>query len=383
MTRSPVEGRWAWAEVDLDAVAHNVTVLRSVAAPAAVWAVVKADGYGHGAVEVARAALDAGAEGLCVALVQEGVRLREAGIDAPILVLSEQPPAQLPEAVRLGLVSTVYSSTQLDALVAAGAAGHRVQLKVDTGMHRVGCPPDQAVALARSIERQPGLVLDGVFTHLAVADEPADPNTARQLARFDTVLAELRAAGIDPGRRHAANSAGALAHPGARYDLVRVGIAVYGVEPGRGVEHLCRELRPAMSLRARVSHVKPVAAGERISYGLRHAFAHDTVVATVPIGYADGVPRRLFETHGEVLVEGRRCPIVGVVTMDQLMVDVGHDAEVRVGDQVTLLGTDGHQRIRPEDWAERLGTIGYEVVCGIAGRVARHHSRRGVVDSRS
>ena len=383
MTRSPVEGRWAWAEVDLDAVAHNVTVLRSVAAPAAVWAVVKADGYGHGAVEVARAALDAGAEGLCVALVQEGVRLREAGIDAPILVLSEQPPAQLPEAVRLGLVSTVYSSTQLDALVAAGAAGHRVQLKVDTGMHRVGCPPDQAVALARSIERQPGLVLDGVFTHLAVADEPADPNTARQLAQFDTVLAELRAAGIDPGRRHAANSAGALAHPGARYDLVRVGIAVYGVEPGRGVEHLCRELRPAMSLRARVSHVKPVAAGERISYGLRHAFAHDTVVATVPIGYADGVPRRLFETHGEVLVEGRRCPIVGVVTMDQLMVDVGHDAEVRVGDQVTLLGTDGHQRIRPEDWAERLGTIGYEVVCGIAGRVARHHSRRGVVDSRS
>ncbi|MCB9392413.1 MAG: alanine racemase [Acidimicrobiaceae bacterium] len=383
VTWSPAGERWAWAEVDLDAVVHNVAVLRAAVSPAAVWAVVKADGYGHGAVEVARAALDAGAGGLCVALVQEAARLRAAGIDAPILVLSEQPPDQLADAVRLGVVSTVCSTAQLDALEAAGAATHRVHLKVDTGMHRVGCPPEQAVALAQSIERRPALVLDGVFTHLAVADEPADPFTARQLARFDTVLSELAAAGIDPGRRHAANSAGALAHPRARLDLVRVGIAAYGVEPGRGVEHLCRELRPAMSLRARVSHVKPVAAGERISYGLRHAFAHDTVVATVPIGYADGVPRRLFETHGEVLVGSRRCPIVGVVTMDQLMVDVGHGADVRVGDRVTLLGADGDERIRPEDWAERLGTIGYEVVCGISARVARHHSRRGVVDSRS
>ena len=367
------DGRWAWAEVDLSAVAHNVGVLRAAVAPSAVWAVVKANGYGHGAVPVARAALDAGAAGLCVALVQEAAELRAAGFDAPILVLSEQPPAQAGEAVRLGLTSTVYSVAQLDALVDAGATHHRVHLKIDTGMHRVGCRPEEAVALAREITRRPGLVLDGVFTHLAVADEPADPYTARQLDRFDAVLAELAVAGTEVPNVHAANSAGGLAHARARYSLVRVGIALYGIQPGRGVEHLCTALRPALRLQARVSHVKTVAAGERISYGLRHAFARDTVVATVPIGYADGVSRRLFETHGEVLVGGRRCPIVGVVTMDQLMVDVGPSSDVRPGDVVTLLGSDGDERIRAEDWAERLGTIGYEIVCGISGRVARRH----------
>lgn len=294
--------RWAWAEVDLDAIAHNVGVLRRAVAPADVWAVVKADAYGHGVVPVALAALGAGAEGLCVALVQEAAELRAAGVDAPILVLSEQPVEQAEAAVRLGVISTVYSLAQIDALEAAGAAGHRVHLKVDTGMHRVGCAPDQAVDLAREITRRPGLRLDGVFTHLAVADEPADPFSTLQLDRFDAVLAELAAAGIDPGRVHAANSAGGLAHSRARHRLVRTGIALYGIAPGRGVEHLCHELRPALTLRARVSHVKPVAAGARISYGLRHAFATDTIVATVPLGYADGVPRRLFETHGEVLV---------------------------------------------------------------------------------
>ena len=367
--------RWAWAEVDLDAIAHNVGVLRRAVAPADVWAVVKADAYGHGVVPVALAALGAGAEGLCVALVQEAAELRAAGVDAPILVLSEQPVEQAEAAVRLGVISTVYSLAQIDALEAAGAAGHRVHLKVDTGMHRVGCAPDQAVDLAREITRRPGLRLDGVFTHLAVADEPADPFSTLQLDRFDAVLAELAAAGIDPGRVHAANSAGGLAHLRARHRLVRTGIALYGIAPGRGVEHLCHELRPALTLRARVSHVKPVAAGERISYGLRHAFATDTIVATVPLGYADGVPRRLFETHGEVLVQGRRCPIVGVVTMDQLMIDVGAGTDLRVGDVVTLLGRDGPERVRAEDWAERLGTIGYEIVCGLSARVARHHVR--------
>ena len=365
-------GRWAWAEVDLAAVAHNVSVLRSAAAPADVWAVVKADAYGHGVVPVSRAVLEAGAAGLCVALVQEAVELRTAGIDAPILVLSEQPPSTAGDAVRLGLISTVYSNEALEALVAAGARHHRVHLKVDTGMRRVGCRPDRAVELALEIVNDEAFVLDGVFTHLAVSDEPADPFTAAQLDLFDEVLDALRAAGVDPGRVHAANSAGALAHPRARRDLVRAGIALYGIEPGRGVEHLCRELRPALSLHARVSFVKQVRAGERISYGLRHAFAHDTTVATVPIGYADGVPRRLFETHGEVIVAGRRCPIVGVVTMDQLMVDVGAGAAVQVGDPVVLIGRSGDATVRAEDWAERLGTIGYEVVCGISRRITRH-----------
>jgi alanine racemase len=349
-----------------------------------VWAVVKANGYGHGAIAMARAAVEAGAAGLCVALVGEGIELRRAGVDAPILVLSEQPADTAGAFVHNDLTATVYSEGSV-ATLAAAAAGRShvaVHVKIDTGMQRVGAHPDDAATVVRAIlDRAPTLRLAGVFTHLAVADEPGDEFTATQLQRFDEVLARLR---LDPGLPddvaiHAANSAGALAHPAARRSLVRAGIAVYGVSPGHGVDDLCGELRPAMSLRARVSFVKPVAAGSRISYGLRHTFERDTIVATVPIGYADGVPRRLSATGGEVLIGGRRCPIVGVVTMDQLMVDcgpVGNGRDtVRPGDEVVLIGSQegpaGREHIAAEDWADRLGTIGYEIVCGIGTRVPR------------
>jgi alanine racemase len=394
---SPPGTRWAWAEVDLDAIRHNVEHLRSVVAPSALWAVVKADGYGHGATEVARAALDAGADGLCVALVQEAIELREADIDAPILVLSEQPLELADDIVRYRLMATVYTERFVDALAAAahvrGVDGLPVHLKIDTGMQRVGAKPDEIAAIAAAIAAHgSALVLVGVFTHLAMADEPDDEFTATQLERFDGALAELATlsdrvlAGTGPGRTdplvHAANSAGALAHPAARRSFVRAGIAIYGISPGPDVDDLCRGLRPALSLRARVSHVKPVVAGSRISYGQRHTFERDTTVATVPIGYADGVPRRLFAVGGEVLVGGRRCPIVGVVTMDQLMVDVGNvdgGWEVVVGDEVVLIGEqsgpEGLQRVAAEEWARLLDTIGYEIVCGIGPRVPRRHAR--------
>ena len=370
--------RWAWAEVDLDAIRHNVEQLRRVVAPSGLWAVVKADGYGHGAVAVARAALDAGAEGLCVALVQEGVELRTAGIDAPILLLSEQPLDQAPTILRHDLIATVYSPDTIEALAAAVCGAGRsdvgVHVKVDTGMQRVGVAPADAAALVdRVAAHAPRLRLAGIFTHLAVADQPDDPFTATQLARLDAVLAELGERA--PPLVHAANSAAALAAPAARRSFVRAGIAVYGVSPGHGVDECCDALRPALSLRARVSHVKTVRAGSRISYGLRHTFECDTVVATIPIGYADGVPRRLWAVGGAVLVGGQRCPIVGVVTMDQLMVDCGPGADVARGDEVVLIGaqdgTDGTERIRAEDWADALGTIGYEIVCGIGPRVPR------------
>jgi len=371
-----VSVRWAWAEVDLDAIAHNVGVLRAAAAPSAVWAVVKADGYGHGAVPVARAAIDAGAAGLCVALVQEGVELRRAGVTAPILVLSEQPPATLPELVDHGLTATVYSAPAVDALAAAAdAAGASVDVhvKVDTGMQRVGAAPDAVSGLVARVEqRAPHLRLAGVFTHLACADEPTHVANTEQLDTFERVLAELGAS--TPEQLHAANSAAALAIPRSRRSLVRVGIALYGISPGPGVDALAGGLRPAMQLKARVSHVKRVAAGSHVSYGWRHRFATDTTVATVPIGYADGVPRRLGtladRPGADVLVGGRRCPIVGVVTMDQLVVDVA-DAPVAVGDEVVLIGERDGERIRAEDWADRLGTIGYEIVCGIGPRVPR------------
>ena len=375
--------RWAWVDVDLDAIRHNVALLRATVAPSDVWVVVKANGYGHGALEVARAALDAGAGGLCVALVHEGVELRRAGIDAPILVLSEQPPDAASVIVANDLTPTVYTDGFIDALAAAaldaGRSDRTVHVKVDTGMQRVGAQPEAVTALVERIgEHSPMLRLGGVFTHLAVADEPGDEFTALQLGRFDEVLTTLGLA--EDVAVHAANSAGALAHPAARRSFVRAGIAVYGISPGHGVDDLCHDLRPALSLRARVSFVKTVRAGSRISYGLRHTFDRDTTVATVPIGYADGVPRRLSSTGGDVLIAGRRRPIVGVVTMDQLMVDCGPGAgvdgvPVAVGDEVVLIGEqdgpEGVQRIRAEDWADRLGTIGYEVVCGIGTRVPR------------
>lgn len=374
--------RWAWVDVDLDAVSHNVGHLRSVVAPSEVWAVVKADGYGHGAVDVARAAIRGGAAGLCVALSQEGVELRQAGIEAPILVLSEQPVAASNTIAESRLTPTVYTAEYVEALAhaarAAGVADLPVHLKVDTGMQRVGAAPADVPGLVESItDRRSPLRLEGIFTHLAMADQPDDPFNAIQVQRFDDVLTAL--GDSVPELVHVANSAGALAVPPARRSLVRAGIAVYGISPGHGVDDRCGALRPAMTLRARVSFVKPVAAGSRISYGLRHTFVRDTVVATVPIGYADGVPRRLSAVGGHVLVGGRRCPIVGVVTMDQLMVDCGPDAVVARGDEVVLIGAQdgprGPQRIRAEDWADALDTIGYEIVCGIGPRVARRTPR--------
>lgn len=362
--------RWAWAEIDLGAVAHNVGVIRRAAAPAGVWAVVKADAYGHGAPPVARAALAAGAAGLGVALTAEGVELRTAGISAPILVLSEQPPEDAPLLVAHHLAPTVSTAAGIDTLATAAIAAASdvgLHLKVDTGMHRVGARPEDAPALVQRIaDHAPALRLEGVFTHLAVADEPADPYTKEQLRIFDDVLAALP---VVPERVHAANSAGALAHPDARRDFVRAGIVLYGISPGPGVEDYCADLRPVLALKARVSSVQRRRAGDRISYGLRHTFDRPTTVATVPIGYHDGVRRGLSNVQ-DVLLRGRRRRIVGVVTMDQLMIDCDDD-EVAVGDEVVLLGRQGDAVISAEEWAERLGTIGYEITCGINPRVPR------------
>jgi alanine racemase len=365
--------RWAWAEIDLAALTHNIGVLRKAAAPAGVWAVVKADAYGHGAVAVGVAALAAGCDGLCVALTAEGVALRRAGIGAPILVLSEQPPEHAAAIVAHGLTPTVTTVEAIDALACAGRArGDAVGLhvKVDTGMHRVGAAPADVPALvARIAAAAPAVRLRGIFTHLAVADEVEDPYTAGQLAAFDAVLDALAPDVLDGVVVHAGNSAGGLAHPAARRDFVRAGIAMYGISPGAGVDDLAAVLRPVLSLRARVSFVKRLAAGSRLSYGLRHELPRNAVVATVPLGYADGV-RRGLSNVGDVLIGGRRRRIIGSVTMDQVMVDCGDD-EVRRGDDVVLIGRQGDERITAEEWAGHLGTIGYEIVCGIGPRVPR------------
>ncbi len=374
MTTTADPRRWAWVEVDLAAVGRNVGVMIETVAPARVWAVVKADGYGHGAAAVARATLEAGAEGLCVALVQEGVALRQAGIVAPVLVLAEQPPDQLEELVRWRLAATAYRAPYLEQLAEvareAGSTTVAVHLKVDTGMHRAGAAPDELAALLLVLLARPELQWAGLWTHLARADEPDQGATADQLALFAEVVAALTTAGLPPPLLHVANSAGGLAWPEARRDVVRAGIALYGLVPGPGVASLCRELEPALSLKARISRVARVPAGAGISYGHQTVVERDTTIATVPIGYADGVPRRLGALGGEVLVAGQRRPIAGVVTMDQLMVDLGDD-DADVGDEVVLLGQQGGERISVDDWARALGTISYEVVCALSPRLPR------------
>jgi alanine racemase len=361
--------RPAWAEVDVDAIRHNVRTLVAAAGGAEVCAVVKADGYGHGAVRVSEAALGAGASCLAVALVEEGIVLREAGIDAPILLLSEPPPEAAAEVVARRLTPTVYTSRGIDAFGAAATDGVLgVHLKVDTGMHRVGADPSDAVTLARRVHDQPSLELAAVWTHFAVADEADRTDvTDAQRRRFDDACEAIAAAGIPVPKRHASNAAGTL-YVGASYDLVRPGIAVYGYAPDPSRPS---DLRPALSLKAEVSHVKVLDAGERVSYGLRYALPERSLVATVPLGYADGVPRRLGEVGGEVLVGGARRPIAGTVTMDQILVDCGPGAAVVPGDEVVLLGAQGGERITADDWAARLGTISYEILCGIGPRVPR------------
>jgi alanine racemase len=369
--------RPAWVDVDLDAVRHNTSLLVARAAPAGVMAIVKADGYGHGSVAVSLAALDAGATWLGVALVEEGIELREAGIDTPILLLSEPPPSAAGAVVSAGLVPVVHSRRFVDALAKATADAGAVEpvavhLKVDTGMHRIGCAPEEALDVARAIRRQRELRFEGLLTHFAVADEPDNDYTAGQIARFRAVRTQLTRAGLRPGTVHAANSAGLLAHPKARYDLVRCGIAIYGIPPSPALAGALPALRPALSLKAKVSFVRRLAAGERLSYGLRYRLEATSTVATVPLGYADGVPRRFGEVGGEVLIGGRRRPIAGTVTMDQLLVDLGEDA-CSAGDEAVLIGTQGEAEITAAEWAERLGTIPYEVCCAISDRVPRRY----------
>jgi len=368
--------RWAWAEVHTGLISHNVAIVAQRTAPVQVWAVVKANGYGHGAVQVANAALAGGATGLCVAIVDEGVALRRAGITAPILLLSEQPPELADLIVGYQLTPTVTTSRGAAVLAASAAAADqtiKVHIKVDTGMHRVGVAPNETVSLASFVSSYESLTVEGVYTHFAVADDPSHPANAEQLSSFNTVLENLSSRGINPPLVHAANSAAALANEPSRFTMVRLGIAMYGLRPGAGVADLCAGLIPAMSLKARVSAVRWVEAGEAVSYGLVRPLTKGSLIATVPIGYADGVPRALGRTNIQVLLNGVPRTIAGTITMDQLMIDCESDSSVMVGDEVVLIGKQGEHSVRADDWAEALGTIGYEIVCGISPRIFRRY----------
>jgi alanine racemase len=365
----------ALARVDVAAIERNCAVLARAVAPAALCAVVKADGYGHGAVPAAHAALAGGAAWLAVATAPEAGELRAAGITAPLLVMGALAPEELDVALAAGADVVAWREEFAAALAAhPDADGAAVHVKLDTGMGRLGTrDPEEAARVAAAVAAAPRLRLAGAMTHFATADD--DPACAReQLGRFLPWAERLRAAHGDL-LLHAANSAGALGLPEARLDMVRCGIAVYGMDPFHE-DPFRHGLEPALELVSYLAEVKPCAPGESAGYGRRFVARAPTWIGTVPIGYADGVPRRLGLTGGMVLIGGRRRPILGVVTMDQLMVDCGDD-EVTEGDEVVLIGRQGDEEITAEEWAERMDTIAYEVVCGIGPRVPRvyNHAR--------
>jgi alanine racemase len=354
------------AVIDLDAIRHNVRLLKPSGSE--LMAVVKANAYGHGDVPVARAALDAGATWLGVAAIEEGAVLRDAGIDARVLMLSEFPRGAERDGLTASLTPTLYTEDGLKELVAASRDAVGVHIKVDTGMHRVGLPPDRVPEFARAVI-DAGFVVDGLWTHFAKAEVLTDPLSAQQLHAFREVVGKLEGMGIRPQYVHAANSAATMALGESHFDLVRTGIAMYGILPGPDLSD--PGLQPAMSWRSEVTLVKRVARGDGISYGHHYRVDKDSTIATVPVGYADGYSR-LLSNRGEVIIRGRRHRVAGAVTMDHIMVDCG-DHPIEPGDTVTLLGSEGEARVTADDIAGWMGTIPYEVVCGVSERVPREH----------
>jgi len=372
--------RWAWAQIDLGALRHNVATLAAHIGPQQLWAVVKADAYGHGAIECARVALQSGAQGLCVALVSEGIALRQAGINSPILIMSEQPAEQHRDIISYGLIATLYNEATITEFARTASDLEimaSVHVKVDSGMHRVGASPEDVVNVTKLVADSPWLSLEGMFTHLATADVADTQFAQQQVSTFLRSVEEVRASGIAVRHVHISNSASAIRKldAGAGCNMARVGIALYGI-PGDaatnsfGAAHQL-DLRPVMSVHARVSHVHRVSAGQGVSYGLQRPMEQDATVATIPLGYADGVPRGLWES-GSVLIGGIRRAFAGVVTMDQILVNCADD-EVSIGDEAVLIGTQGTELITANEWAYKMGTIGYEIVCSISARMPRNY----------
>lgn len=369
-------GHPVWAEIDLGAIRHNIGALAKTAPNAEIMGVVKGFGYGHGNIASAEAMLDGGAVRLGVARVAEALHLREAGIGAPIHVFTEPPPEAAALMLRLDLVPAVYTPGFARALSRAASAAGRtvaVHVKLDTGMHRVGVVTEDVPEVLGELRSLPGIEIEGVWSHFAVADVPGHPFTYKQLDLFSDLVGRFERWGIQPRFRHIANSAATLSVPDSHFDIVRCGIAAYGLWPGRDFGSLA-DLRPAMALKARVNMVKALPGGESLSYGLKYELDHTARVVTVPAGYADGYDRRL-SGKADVLIGGKRYGVSGAVCMDQFMVDVGRD-EVEAGATVTLLGRDGDEHITAEELAGHIGTINYEVTTRVPSRVPRLYLNR-------
>ncbi len=375
-----MRGNRVWAEINLSAVRHNVGLLRQhLAEETKLLAVVKADAYGHGALPFAWTAIESGAEMLGVGDSNEAIELREGGITHPILILGAIFEEEIQRIVEYDISVTVHSSDLLPILEQeAERCGRplRVHLKVDTGMGRLGATPRSAVGIAREILSRRHLILEGISTHLSSTRSEESEWTRQQLQRFHWVIETLGKQGIRPPVIHAANSAATFTHPEARFDMVRSGVALYGIDRGVLANHRI-QVQPVLSLKSRVVYLKGLPSGSDVGYDRKHRTQEATRIATCPVGYNDGYPHQL-SNRSEVLVCGKRVPVVGTVTMDYLMIDVGNVPELKVGDEVTLIGTDGNEEIRVEELARLIPTIPHEITCGLGKRVRRIYTEQNV-----
>ena len=364
----------AWVEINLAALSHNIQELKQILAPQTqLMAVVKADAYGHGATMVASTVLESGATGLCVATIEEGIQLREAGINAPILLLgATNTPEQVRAIVSWNLQPTICTPQQ--ALIFSETLGNinttlSVHLKIDTGMSRLGMPWQEATQFVQLVQGLSHLQIKSVYSHLATADSTDLTIMKLQQQRFNEAIIQLNTAGMKPPCLHLANSAATLTNPTLHYDLVRVGLALYGLYPAPHLQNAIH-LKPVMQVKARVTQVKTISPGTGVSYGYRFIAEQSMSIAVVGIGYADGIPR-LLSNKMTVLIRGKKVRQIGSITMDQIMLDVSEIPDLRIGEIVTLIGNDGEAYISPDDWAESLGTISWEILCGFKHRLPR------------
>jgi alanine racemase len=371
----------AWAEINLVALAHNVREISKISGlDTELMAVVKANAYGHGAVEVSGNVLANGASRLAVARLSEGVELRKAGINVPILILGYTPVEQIEEVVKYGLEQTVYGidyGEKLNQRLAQQGLFLPVHIKVDTGMGRIGVVADNESSAIQEIKKiyfLPFLRIAGIFTHFASADSYDKTYTAKQWRAFDMLMEDLDREGLEFPYRHAANSAAIIDFPESKLNIVRAGIILYGLYPSQEISKEKIILKPVMSFKSRIAHLKEVPGDFSVSYGCTYKTKETSLIATIPAGYADGYSRSL-SNRGEVLIRGSRAPVVGRVCMDQFMVDVSNIPQVEAGDEVVLFGRQGDANLPVEEIADLIGTINYEVVCMVSARVPRIYLR--------
>ncbi len=372
-------GRPTIAYIDLSALAHNLSEVRRCASGRKILGIVKADAYGHGAVQCARTLVSEGVDMLGVALAEEGAELRKANITNEILVLGGVFEQQADELLEYDLTPAVYTTIQAESFSRAALNAGKilpVHVKIDTGMGRVGITPEDSVDFVLSISRMPGLKVMGLMTHLSDVAEKDKSFAELQVERFNMVMRRLKDEGIEIPLAHASGSAAVIDFAAAHFNMVRPGIMLYGCYPSEDLRSLV-DLRPVMALKTKIMHIKTVAPGTPISYGRTFYTKKESIIATLPIGYADGLSRRL-SNRGSVLIGGKRCPIVGTVCMDMVMVDVSGVPGAKVFDEAVIIGRQGKEEITAEEVAELLGTISYEVLCNVSKRVGREYYSREV-----